>query len=213
MKLYHFNSPENYNFAEATRRGTWYPQGVKICPECDTSRQKRVPPLIIEWEAGSEVIGDFVWPGLNLELVITDGVKNAIEGQFREIEFWPVVFFQNPKLHRPNKITKRSKPRVWLPYNGPVLWNVIPTVWCHLDHIQSNVSIAKICSTCGKTIYKIPPWYQRRLVIDRTTWNGEGIFHIYEYSGGIFCTERVKEYIEAARFNNVSFLEDGVIPD
>lgn len=49
-------------------------------------------------------------------------------------------------------------------------------------------------------------------MIDPTTWNGADIFHIYEYSGGIFCTEQVKLFVENAGFTNVSFLEDGVIP-
>jgi len=82
-----------------------------------------------------------------------------------------------------------------------------------LDLVESNVTIEKTCSTCGKTIYKTPPWDQHHLVIDRNTWNGESIFHIHQYSGGIFCTEEVKTFVEQSGFTNVTFLEDGIIPD
>jgi hypothetical protein len=211
MKIYHFTSTENYYFAQATRLGTWYPQNSKLCPECNTSRQKRVSPLIIEWEPGSDIVGDFVWPGLNTELVVVQRVKDAFYRQFREIEFALVEFWQNPKIIRPIRITCRSKPRVWLPYSGPILWEVIPKKWCHVDHARSAVTIAKECSTCGKTLYQRPPWNQRHLIIDPDAWNGEDIFHIYEYSGVIFCTERVKDLINQAGFTNVNFEEDGEI--
>ena len=213
MNLYSFHDPSDYTFAQATRHGTWYPSGAKICPECKTTRQKRVPPLIFEWEAGSDLIGDFIWPGLDTDLVVTQRVREAFEGRFREITFEPVEYWQNPKLKRPTIVTHRSKPRVWLPYMGPTLWDVIPSLWCSLDHVKSNVSITKVCSTCGTIIYKTPRWPQGTLIVDRDTWSGEDIFHIQEYSGGIFCTERVKEFVEQAGFTNVSFLEDGIIPD
>lgn len=211
MKIYHFHNPYNYRFAQALRRGTWYPKGAKVCPECHTSRQKRVSPLIIEWEPGSDLIGDFTCPGDD-ELVIAQKVRNVFEGRFREIEYRPVEFWQEPKLKQPKKLTPRTKPRVWMPYTGPTLWNVIPRVWCYLDHAKSGVSIKKVCSTCGNTIYEKPPWRQRHLVLDLSTWNGEDIFHIHEYSGAIFCTERVKEFVQNSAFTNITFLEDGEIP-
>jgi hypothetical protein len=212
MKLYHFQNPYNYRFAQALRRGTWYPKGATICPECRTSRQKRISPLVIEWEAGSDLIGDFVWPSGD-ELVVTQKLRDAFEGRFSEIEFRSVEFWQEPKLKQPKKVTSRSKPRVWLPYTGPTLWDINATKWCHLDHGKSGVTIAKECQTCGKTIYKKPPLSGRRLVVDPSTWTGEDIFHIYEYSGALFCTERVKNFVESSGFTNISFLEGGVIPE
>jgi len=211
MKLYHFHNPNRFQFAQALRLGTWFPKGSKICPECNSSRQKRISPLIVEWESGSDVIGDFVCVGDD-ELVMTQKIRDSFEGRFHEIQFNSVEFWQDPKLKQPERITKRTKPRVWLPYNGPTLWDVIPMKWCHLDHEKSRVSILKVCLTCGKTIYKTPPWHERHLVMDVATWSGEDIFHIHEYSGGIFCTERVKEFVEQAQFTNITFLEDGEIP-
>lgn len=212
MKLYHFESPENFSYAQATRRGTWYPSPSKICPECNTSRQTRIAPLIIEWEAGSVIIGDFVWPGLNTELVVVQKVKEVFQLHFEGVEYKGIEFWENPRLTRLKNGSRKIKPRVKLPYTGHTLWNVVPIYWCHIDHQLSGVSVAKNCLTCGKVIYNTPPWHQRHLVVDLTTWNGVDIFHIKEYSGAIFCTERVVDLVQKFKFTNVSFLEDGEIP-
>jgi hypothetical protein len=212
MKIYHFEPPENSTFAQATRRGTWYPPSSKICPECKTSRQSRVSPLIIEWEAGSTEIGDFVWPGLNTEVVVVQKVKEIFQLNFDGLEYKTIEFWENPKLIKPAAFHRKTKRRIILPYTGPTLWDVIPSSWCHLDHQLSGVSIVKECSTCGKVLYKTPPWPHRRLVVDPETWNGADIFHIYEYSGAIYCTEGVVDVVEKYKFTNVKFLEDGEIP-
>ncbi len=211
IKLFHFHNPHNYYFAQAGRRGTWYPHpGPGLCRECRTSQQKRVPPLILEWEPGSDQIGDFVWPGIDDEIVITERVRHALEGRFRGFNFQPIAMWQDPKLKRSQRITKRTQSRVWLPYEGPPLWDLWVTARCHLDLRRSGVTFEKECSICGKKFYKGPPFEERHLVVDSTSWGGEDIFRI-EQSGWIFCTERMKEFIESAGFTNVSFLEDGEI--
>ena len=106
----------------------------------------------------------------------------------------------------------RTQPRVWLPYEGPPLWDLWVTALCHLDLERSGVTLEKECSTCGTKFYKGPPFEERHLVVNPASWGGEDIFRI-EQSGWVFCTERAKEFIEQAGFTNVSFLEDGEIPD
>lgn len=211
-KLFHFHGIFDYRFAQAGRRGTWYPDpGPGLCRECRTSQQRRVPPLILEWEPGSDVIGDFAWLGADDEVVVTQRVRIALEGRFRGFEFRSIEFWQDPKLKRPERITRRTKPRVWLPYEGPPLWDVWVTAWCHLDLERSGEILEKECSTCGKKIYKGPPFEERYLVVDPTSWDGSDIFHVHEYPRWIFCTEQVKEFIKQTGFTNVSFLEDGEI--
>jgi hypothetical protein len=51
------------------------------------------------------------------------------------------------------------------------------------------------------------------LVVDITSWGGEQIFHLYENPNLLFCTEKVKIFVEQAGFTNVSFQEDGSIPN
>jgi hypothetical protein len=211
MRLYHFADPHIYWFAEAGRRGTWSPS-PGLCPECQRDRSVRVPPLIIEWEPGSAQVGDFTWPGFNDELVVTQRVRDALEDRFCCMGFLSIVMQQHPRLRRPTRVTKRTKPRVWLPYEGPPLWQLRATTWCSLDHEASGVRLDKVCATCGKSIYLAPPFEQRHLVVLPSTWYGEDIFNIREYAGWTFCTERVKEFIEAQGFTNAGFALDGEIP-
>jgi hypothetical protein len=136
----------------------------------------------------------------------------SLSGRFQGFEFLPIVMWQNPKLKQPQQLTKRTKPRVWLPYEALPLWDMWVTAWCHLDLERSGVALEKECSTCGKKIYERPLFEKRHLVVDSESWDRSEIFHIYEYPRWIFCTERVKAYIEQANFTNVSFMEDGEIP-
>jgi hypothetical protein len=212
VKLFHFHYPNTYEFAFATRRGTWFPKGAKLCPLCHRSTQKRIKPLIIEWEPGSDKIGDFIWPALDNELVVTQKVKDVLQEQFPEVEFVSVEFWQNPKVKQPFRTTKRTKPRIWLPYMGQKLWSVTPTKWCRLDQHKSNVKTKTICPFCGKEIFDVPNLTDNHLVLDTTTWDGENIFHIHEYPRKIFCTNIVKDTVEHFGFTNVEFIEDGEIP-
>lgn len=214
MKLYHFAEPCDYRFARAGRLGTWAPDpGPGVCPECGCSRQERVYPLILEWLPDSDQVGDFTWPGLNDEVVVSQRVREAFEGAFRGFEFLPFEMYQPPKLKRPEQTTRRTRPRVWLPYEGPPLWDMQATAWCSLDHERSGVRLEKVCSTCQRPQYSGPEYDDRYLVVDPATWGGEDIFQIREYAGWIFCTERVKELVEARGFTNAGFALDGEIPE
>lgn len=211
MKLYQLHSPTNSSYAQAIRLGTWYPLGTKVCPECGSSQQKRISPLIIEWEPGTDEIGDFTLTGFDSDMVVVDRVKKALEEQFSGIKYGPVEYHQNPRLTKPKNITRRTKPRVWLPYTGPELWDVNPTHYCKLNHSKSNIAIEKVCSTCGRIFYKTHSFQQKYLVLDITTWNSEQIFRVEEYPGAIFCTEYAKEFIEKANYSNVRFLDVGLM--
>lgn len=211
--IYAVVDPNDPRFASAGRRGTWFPRpGPGPCPECTGSRQKRVSPLIIEWNPGSERFGDFIWPGFNDEIVVTQRVREALEeNRFRGIEFHPVEMIQQPKLKRPQKATKRTKPRVWLPYEGPPLWDLQPTSWCHVDLERTDIRLEKVCS-CGAHYYFRPLEGKEYIFLDPSTWDGAEIFHLYEY-GWIYCTEKFVEFIESRGFTNVHFVCRGELPD
>ncbi len=212
IRRFHFHDPDDYRYARAGRYGTWYPDpGPGLCPECTATRQRRVPPLIIERLPDSDFVGDFVWPGFDDEIVVSGRVKDAIGTRFGGVEFRPIEMMQDPKLKRPERVTMRTRRRVWLPYEGPPLWEFRPAAEAHLDLRASGWAIKRVCNTCGTTFYDTPPYEQRHLVVDPPTWSGAHIFRIRE-SGWRFCTEHVKEFIEAAGFTNVAFLEDGIIP-
>jgi hypothetical protein len=211
MKLFHFHYYDPQVFTSAVRRGTWFPKGAKLCPTCHTSTQERIDPLVIEWETRSREIGDFVWPALDSELVVTQRVKDIFDVNFPELEYSLVEFWQNPRTKVPPKHAGRST-GVGIPHEDPLLWAVRPIKWCHVDHEKSNIKIKFTCSTCKKVFFDVPNLSENHLVLDTNTRGLENIFHIYEYSGAIFCTDRVKDLVEKNNFTNVRFVEDGEIP-
>jgi len=215
-KIFRFSITLDSNrdiYAVAYWKGTWYvePGDLPVCPECGISLEKRIQPLIIEWEPGSDIIGDFTVTGSYYDMVVTQRVREAIEGKFTGFEFHPVEMYQKPSLKRPTRITKRTKPRVWLPYEGPPLWDFWIMGRAQWDLEKSRISISKVCKTCGKIFHNQPP-EGHPLVLDVDNWNGCDVFRVPEYSRFVYCMDNLKNFIEEKEFTNVSFLEVGYAP-
>src|SRR4051794_24404018 len=110
-------------FAHALMSGTY--EQLPRCPKCKLAGRRRVPPLVIEWDRGSNVIGDFTWPAGLGELVVTDRVRTCIESnRFSGVRFEGVEMVQRRGLKKP-RTESRARSRVWLPYEGPPLWNLV----------------------------------------------------------------------------------------
>jgi hypothetical protein len=212
-KLYHFFDPRDIQYARASGGRTLACDAGEPCPECGVSRVKYKPPFMLEWETGSEVVGDFTFPGYGRSIIITDRVRISFEPQFRGFEINPIIFWQNPKLQKPTRITKRTHPRIWLPYSGPTLWELWITKWCRLDLEKSGVALDKICSTCGREIYIHQTSTNPHWVLDTRTWAGEDLFHLFEMRRWFFCSESIKSFIEQSGFSNIKFNEYGIIPE
>ena len=234
MIVWQFTDPCEYDYARASRRGTWSPSPAPgVCPECTASQQQRVQPLIVEWEPDSDVIGDFVWPGFDDEVVVTDRAFTSLAEHFSGFEAGPVEMYQDPKLRRPKRITKRSKPRVWLPYEGPMLHDLWVTTWVHVDMRRSSVRQTKKCLKCGYESYEVdgveehssrwdeeledtvkihkPRAPGKGLFITGSILWGADIFKVHEFPGCVLCTDRVRDYILREGFTNVGFLEVGTV--
>lgn len=235
VKIWQLTEPEDSPFAEAGRRGTWGEVEGKpaVCPECTGTNDIRIQPLLIEWEPGSSVVGDFSWPGLSDDVAVTEQVANALEAQFRGFERGPVEMVQDPRLKRPSRITKRTKPRVWLPYDGPPLCDLWVTKWVGMDRERSSARLKRKCRTCGEEYFDLEGvekregyWDQRRLkhfrilvprqagkglYIRKRELSGADIFRVIEFPSPVFCTDRVKHFIQDHEFTNITFLEMGEV--
>lgn len=220
--------PRDHTYAEAGVRGTW--SEGSLCPECKGSTRRRIQPLVIEWEPDSDVLGDFTW-GTPWSFAIVEHAMKALLAEFRGFEPGPVEMFQEPKLRRPTRITKRTKPRIWLPYEGPPLYDFWITARVHADMERSSIRLKKKCSTCGVETYSVTGLEERKgdwdleagtfLDVDRPRIEGQGIFvrqadlggaeifRLHELPGFILCTQRLKDFIEERRFTNVTFREVG----
>lgn len=79
--------------------------------------------LLIEWRSGFDRVGDFTLTGVE-EIVVTEQVAREICAAFGHLSLRPVTMTQEAKLKKPHRVTKRTTPRVWLPYDGPPLVNL-----------------------------------------------------------------------------------------
>jgi len=193
-------------YADALMCGTY--EQLPRCANCQLACRRRIPPLIIEWDDGSNVIGDFTWPAGLEEIVVSDRVKTCFQSNgLVGIEFEPVEMFQKPNLKKPTK-ESRAKRRVWLPYNGPPLWSLVVTSSFHLDLVKSKRSVVNECQRCGR---------ERMIVHDRAAplvLTGDlsqraDLFRIREMGKLVFGVESVRQIIEENRFTNVQMKERG----
>lgn len=215
MKMWRFSDPCNYAFARASRRGTWHGKPAQ-----------RVKPLIIEWEPGSDKVGDFTWPGFDSDIVITQTVADALTAlPVHGFELGEVVMQENSE--REKRTTK--EPIVRLPYQGLPLFDLWVTSIVPCDLVRSTID--KVESTDGS-----PQWQIRGVQRVDYSWNAHshtlekvvhhresgcglfvraapGIFRVREFPGWVFCSDETKLLIEAHRFSNVLFLEMGEIQE
>jgi phage pi2 protein 07 len=167
------------------------------------TRQKRVPPLIIEWEPDSDVIGDFSWRGVSFELVAKHEVAEEIKKWFTGFDIKEIRMVQDPNI-KVSELGGTTERRIYLPYSGPELCELWVDNWLCLNESKSNLKLEKICGSCG---YRFFTPKRKGLSIENGAIKEDGFFRVHQFSGWIFCTEAVKDFIEKKRYTNVAFLD------
>lgn len=194
-------------YAEPVKSGT-YVAGPR-CPKCKLATRKRASLLTIEWERGSSVIGDFTWINLE-ELIVADQVRTCfVSSGFTGVEFEPIEMVQKRGLKKPRKVSKAQN-RVWLPYDGPSLWNLIVTSSCDINLTLTSRSLVTECDSC-KRQRMIVHDSAAPLVVKPESWEGTDFFCIREMGKLVFVTEEVKQKIEEQKFTNVKIAERGYV--
>ncbi len=208
------------------------------CRKCKRTRYDRKQPLVMKWDPGSSNVGDFTWVNVTTP-VITERVCNALRSKFKGFDGGPVEMVQDPKVKRPLRVTKRTNPRVWLPYEGPKLFELWRTTWVHMDRGRTTARLTHRCDACGderweltgtellehrvevirpSPHYEVRDYYVREprqpgqgLYVRATDLAGADIFGVHEFFGWTFCTDRVREFIQQQGYTNVEFLEMGEV--
>lgn len=200
-------------FAQAVRLGTWLKgEGCKVCGR---STEKRVPPLVIEWISGSDVIADFVWPGFGEEVIISDRVRIAFEQKyrFRSFECLPIRMVEPGWRARRVKTKSAKSPRsrvVALPYEGPPLWELRPTVSIGVVRSRSNFKY-EYCAACAREFWeREEPRDPTNAVVPEESVRDLEIFSSKECAF-ILCKDVVKRAVESEGFTNVRFEAWGII--
>ena len=190
----------------------------KRCAACGLLQTPQHPPLTIEWEDGNDVIGDFTSAGS--KIVVREAIVDEILEHFHGIRKGRVDFFDHPNLYRPETSTKKSPRRIWLPYSGPSLCEIVIEKEVDLDH-RSTVILEKECEKCGARLYKrfdgvevhnsrehIQRSPGHGLFIKKESVEGFGFFRP-RFTGLALCTDQVRQFIQARAFSNIVFLEYG----
>ncbi len=197
------------------------------CQRCGRLLDKRVraSELVIEWivdqyQKGTDVIAD--WYFFSWRTMISDRVLSCLKSnRFSGYALQPVRMTQDPKLHRPKRVTSKTKIRIWLPYEGPPLHELVVTgrVEVNLERNHIEVTEHLKCSSCNHLIKALGfPFPRVPLSLDSSDWGGNDIFRL-DYKGvesednaSLYCvTESMRQALVDARFTNIEFSLMGYI--
>ncbi|EMY14868.1 hypothetical protein LEP1GSC043_4149 [Leptospira weilii str. Ecochallenge] len=224
-------------FIDPIYAGCWLRSPAKLveplpCSSCGIGGKYEAPsPLVIEWEEGSDDIGDFSWPSGGRALV-KETVFRALNEIVGELNFGFVEMVQDPKLRLSVRKTKR-KPRVYLPYQGPPLVELIVDKQVQLLP-KTTTKIIDRCEVCGRVQRKLVGvevkehfWNsssKKLITVHRHRESGKGLFvsssdigsnvtffRVDEFSDAILCTDQMKKILQEKGFNNIDFLAYGEI--
>lgn len=209
--------PVGAGFAELNRHYK-EPSGKK-CPKCGSIIEDKRETLTVEWEDGSDQIGDFVHAGA--EIILQDRVAKQLRRIATGFTAAAIAFYDHPNLRKPATVPDDdTETRIWLPYKGPTLSQLIVDRKVALAD-RSTVEIDRICESCSTIRYKrILGVEKKTRSIAKPRVDGKGLFvHADDLKGdGIFspigtsltlCTNKVKVFMESEGFSNVEFLEYG----
>lgn len=199
MNFYMLDDPAApAEFARFSHVGTWVDD--RVCDLCGEPTARLVEPLQIEWEEGTDRIGDFSWCGYHC--IVLDPVREFIEAGGFECTFGRVEVMQPTQ--------KATRPRVSYPYRGPRLSWLIPQVRVSLNSRASGLKLLADCAKCGQQRYT---FRRENLVITRNSWHGEKIFLIDQFgrSRATFITEVALAALIDVGFANLSPLLAGRI--
>ncbi|WP_061249644.1 hypothetical protein [Leptospira alstonii] len=186
-------------------------------------------PLVIEWEEGSDHIGDFSWPSGG-RVVVKETVFRALNEIVGELSSGPVEMVQDPKLRPPVRKTKR-KPRVYLPYQGPPLVELIVDKQVPFLS-QTTTKIIDQCEECRRVRRELVGvevkehlWNassQKLISVYKPRESGKGLFvsssdigsnaiffRVDEFSNAILCSDKMKKILQEKGFSNIDFLAYG----
>lgn len=191
MKFYLLDDPAKpAEYARFSHVGTWADD--RVCDACGEPTSRLVEPLQIEWDEGTDRIGDFSWGGYHCVVVNTAKTfleRNAFEARFGRVEVMP-----------PSE--KATRPRVPFPYRGPDISWLIPTAQLQIDETKSGVRLKSDCSKCRQKRYTFK---RDGLVVPADSWAGQKLFLIEQFgrSRATFITEHGLSMLQGAPFSNL----------
>jgi hypothetical protein len=190
-------------FAYFSAIGTWA-SIREPCKACGWHWQVYSPPLLMQWERSTDLIGDFSWDGpFGYLYVVRENVATKLHEMQFDCSFLPTEYV-------PLKRKLNMRQRTWYPHESPnLLWGVCDT-FVDLDMKLSSVELISSCSVCGAQRFT---FRNNGIVIRRRNWRGNMMFRVTTNSNSLatFVTEQGRKLIQKADLSNVAFSEAGEI--
>jgi hypothetical protein len=214
MRIWSLENPCDRNFAYAISSGDCWDQKAK----------KRLQPLIIEWEWGSSIIGDFnvcFWGAFVKSEVADELIRLGVCG-----------FEPGPVMVRENSRKRRAKKRVKSPLECPPLTELWVTKWVQMDPHRTTyeeerlsdgtmrkalIGIARKETAWNRETFEsterwIPREFGKGLYVKRSELGGCQLFKVADFAGiAIYCTDEFKRLVESKGYTNLAFIEIGEI--
>lgn len=187
----------------------------------------------MDWDVGSDLIGDFTWVAAHQAMVVTQRLAQQFERWgLNGYHLAPVEMSQEKGLKRPTRLTKRTKRRVWLPYEGPPLYQLVVDSVVDVDLVISTTHLrTQGCDVCGwhdrvadgvedwdhvydptrnEIVYTHAPRRPGKgIYVESSRLRERQFFQLSNIRTWPLCTEPVKRLVEESAFTNVAFLEWG----
>lgn len=239
VKLYYLKIPHDPRFALASCVGTWAPlapgQGG-FCGGCQRLNQIRVSPLVVEWEPGSDVIGDFVWAPIFGLMISAPAAERLNAAGISGFALGPVVMQESRSSKQPKRATAARStrvPQVRLPYDGAQLFDFTPNRHVRIDESRSTARRREACPVCGRYGYEVEgveridlqsvdPVRGRMMkrtpripgcgyMVRKAMLDEDSIFSFEHSQDLMVWTERARDAYDRFGLSNLDFLEIGEV--
>jgi hypothetical protein len=215
-RIWQLADPLDRRFAVGSRIGTW---------EERDGRSVRVAPLVIEWEKGSTVIGDFVWPGFATELVVRAHIFKTLQQRFGGIEARPVQIV--PVKHKPKRRVEDGQLHTWSNHVDLVDMRILTHVnadvskttqqlvvhedggmeyeYAGIEHLEWFPVSGALVPECRR----VPRLPGTGIFVSSDALKGQSVFIVDECPAWNLCTDPVRDFILEEKYTNIDFFEAG----
>ncbi len=214
-RIWLLSDPVDDRFASAARVGTWR----KI-----DGKDVRVSPLVLEWQRGSKVVGDFLWPSFEGDVVAVERVFRELQERFGGLDAGPI-----------RVIPPKWKRRKELPEGVLTIWSEdlhLVDVWfAHRVDWDWDKSCIRTTEEDDRVIHEVIGGENTEVDVDPETFDvrtrriprvegggifvkanllqGHSFFKVNHDPVWNLCTDAARDFILEKEYTNIDFFHVG----
>jgi hypothetical protein len=216
-RIWLLSDPRDDRFASAVRIGTW---------EKKDGKDVRVSPLVLEWERGSYVVPDFLWPSFEGDVAVQERVFRELRDRFGGIDGGPVEIIPPKWKRRKRKTSEDDSLTIWSKDLHLVDVRIV-----HDVDIDWERSCIKRIHQDGKVLLEveggerteviiepeIPAFATRRIArakgggifVKASLLQEHWFFKVNQFPVWNLCADSVRDFMLEKRYTNIDFFEVG----